>query len=130
MLFTIYRKIAKVSCPHCTKEYSGRQCLASHIRLVHLDQRLHTGAHFSKHMKWSHNLEIYSCSLCFKKLATKKSWALHEALVCKVPGKDWGPERLKNEFRITLLTCPVDECGKQFGRSREFVRLVRQKRNM
>lgn len=63
-----------------------------------------------KHVKWVHTKETFSCSLCDKKLATQKSWAIHEATVCNVGG--WSLERLKTEFNVTLVPCPVKGCKK------------------
>lgn len=66
----------------------------------------------TKHVNFAHKGIAFPCSLCSMKLMTEKQWAIHEATVCMIPDKGWGPERLKNEFNLTLLTCPVEGCGK------------------
>lgn len=110
-------------CPHCGKFYLGRANVLKHIRLVH-DSHQHKCAHCDKtyatktrlsvHVKWVHTRETFSCSLCSKELATKRRWAIHESTVCKVPDKNWSAERLKKEFNVTLVICPVEGCGRQF----------------
>lgn len=87
------------NCEFCDKTYSKRAGLAQHIRLIHTQGP-------------------FVCSLCTKKLSTRRTWAVHEALVCKVPDKNWSPERLKTEFNITIANCPEEGCQKQFDSRR------------
>lgn len=117
----IYRR---KPCPHCGKVYSR---LADHIRRTHLNQqpaRPHkckfcyktfaTLQERATHISSSHKKQSWSCSLCAKKLTTKRSWAFHESIICKVPDKGWGPQRLKREFNITLAPCKVAGCRRIF----------------
>lgn len=108
------------TCPHCNKKFS-RKNFNRHINLVHLGQRPYKCSQCEKtyktrhslddHVNWIHSQEFVPCSLCGKEFATRRTWATHEALSCEAPG--WGPERLKKEFNVTLITCPVQGCGKQ-----------------
>lgn len=103
-----HRKLPKTSplhkCHYCGRQMQTRAGLGSHVRYVHKGYRPPS---FFK---------SYVCSCCSKRLSAKRVWAVHQALVCKIP--DWGAERLKKEFNITLVTCPSEGCGKQFDSMR------------
>lgn len=113
------RNLKLKECPHCGEYY---RLLASHIRLVHHVES-HTcdfcGSAFYKkrelilHTKRVHTKDNWSCSACSRRLGSQKSWAVHQATVCKVEG--WSEARLKEEFNITLIPCPVAGCGRIFN---------------
>lgn len=115
-------KPSKFPCPHCKKGFCSKKRLAVHIRLSHNKQgskkcqfcslTFSRKRELVKHTKWVHTKETFTCSQCFKGLATKRAWVIHEATVCRVPS--WSSERLKSEFNIILAACPVTGCQKLF----------------
>lgn len=82
------------------------------IKCLQCNKTFSKASNLSRHVKWFHTKETFSCSACAKKLMTPKSWAIHETSVCKVGG--WSEERLKEEFNVTLVPCPFQGCEKLF----------------
>lgn len=75
-------------CRHCQKTFRSRNNLRTHILLVHLKARPYpcticrkrytTPSNLSKHVNYIHSKKSFPCSACAKKLATRRSWAIHE----------------------------------------------------
>lgn len=113
-------------CPHCSEELSTRDTLQVHVRLVHAEFRPHSCSSCDKgffkksdllrHISFVHDKKSFPCTGCGKGLATQKARAMHEATVCKVEG--WTAGRLREEFNITLISCPVGGCDKVFMESK------------
>lgn len=115
----------KYICPYCKNELGGRQSLSDHIRFVHFGEKPHkceecseaftTSYKLASHVKRRHSQESFSCSGCDKEFKTRRSWAFHEAAICRVEG--WSEERLKNECNLVLVSCKVKGCGKLMDQS-------------
>lgn len=120
------KKMNDWPCPRCETSLSTKRILRSHIRVVHGSQRpfkcvqcdktFSKPYYLDKHVKWVHKRQTFSCSVCAKEMASRRSCAIHEVSVCKV--KTWSGEKLKKEFNLELVPCPVERCGKLFEPSR------------